>query len=236
LAGEKLFFFRQMYSDDAFFPDTLDTSCYCDTVFNPDKAFIQCKECKELIHVECFMNSETQKCSKCNNNIANQLNTGVPASSNISANVAEREPTQFLKMKRQHSDDLPLNPRHGDKKVEPEEKKHEEPKGGGSYPNLSEERRKYLIKLIERVEKENTTMENKNMTPEERSRKIIRDKISYSLLYGIEELKESGDWKKMKVPELAKENIPESKAVRLSKDLAVAIESAIYFQNDRSIV
>jgi hypothetical protein len=228
LAGEKLFFFRQIYcSDDTFYPDALDTSCYCDKIFNPDKNFIQCKECKELIHVECFISAETQKCSKCHNNIANQLNTGTTSATDT--------PTTFLKMKRPHTDELPPNPRIEKKaEVNIEEKKHEEHKA--NYPNLSEDRRKYLTRLIDRLDKENTCMHNVYLNPEDKSRKIIRDKISYSLLYGVEELKETGYWKKMKTEALNKEHIPELSAISLCKDLAVAIESAIYFQNDKSIV
>jgi hypothetical protein len=226
LATEKLFFFRQMYSsmDEAFYPDSLPTSCYCDKIFNPDKNFIQCKECKELIHVECFLEAETQKCSKCNNSISNQMSSTSTHNDN------------FLGVKRQRSDDIVPGPRNIERKPEQhvEEKKQEEAKV--AYPNLSEERRKYLLRLIERLDKENTGMVNKYMAQEERSRKVIRDKICYSLLYGIEEIKESGDWKKMKVEHLAKGNISEREAIKCCTDLGVAIESAIYYQNDKTIV
>ena len=68
---------RQKYlvADEMFAPD-LPTSCYCDQIFNPDKNFIQCKKCKDLIHMDCFLSSETKKCfnGSCNNNIETQLN------------------------------------------------------------------------------------------------------------------------------------------------------------------
>ena len=73
---DKTYFIRQKYNpqDDIFTPD-LSTGCYCDQIFNPDEIFIQCKECKELIHVNCFLSGETKKCfnSSCNNSIENQL-------------------------------------------------------------------------------------------------------------------------------------------------------------------
>ena len=40
----------------------------------------------------------------------------------------------------------------------------------------------------------------------------------------------------MKIPELSQPDIPESAAFRICNNLAVAIESAIYLQNNESIV
>jgi len=40
----------------------------------------------------------------------------------------------------------------------------------------------------------------------------------------------------MKIPELSKPEIPEFAAIRICNNLAVSIESAIYLQNNESIV
>jgi hypothetical protein len=55
-------------------------------------------------------------------------------------------------------------------------------------------------------------------------------------LYGIEEIKQSGDWKKMRNPELNQENIPESVAVGICNNLALSIETAAYLLNNESVV
>jgi hypothetical protein len=55
-------------------------------------------------------------------------------------------------------------------------------------------------------------------------------------LYGIEEIKQSGDWKKMRNPELNQENIPESIAVGICNNLALSIETAAYLLNNESVV
>jgi hypothetical protein len=57
-----------------------------------------------------------------------------------------------------------------------------------SYPNLSEEGRKNLINLIDKLEKTNNALLNnsyKTQTEDEKYRKLIRDKICHSLVYNI---------------------------------------------------
>lgn len=58
---------------------------------------------------------------------------------------------------------------------------HEEK--SSSYPNLSEERKKYLIGLIEKLESSySNDNADKSISSEERSRRTFRNKISYALV------------------------------------------------------
>jgi hypothetical protein len=218
-SNDRVFFFRQKYSvsDESFIPENLQTSCYCNKIFNPDKNFIQCRECKEYIHMECFLSAETQTCFNCSNNIESQL------SHNNTSN-------EFLGIKRARTDELEVNEKTHENI---EEKKVDE--GKTLYPNLSDDKRKYLISLIDKLERHNMATRDRQMTTEEKSRKIIRDKICNSLLYGIEEIRESGDWSRMKTNEL-KSSPSEDIAVKLCTNLGIAIESAIFIQNGESSV
>ncbi len=52
-----------------------------------------------------------------------------------------------------------------------------------NYPNLSEDRRKYLTALIEKLELSNSNdLSEKNLPPAEKSRKTFRNNISYALV------------------------------------------------------
>jgi hypothetical protein len=55
-------------------------------------------------------------------------------------------------------------------------------------------------------------------------------------LYGIEEIKQNGDWKKMRNPELIQENASESHIVSICSNIAVSIETAAYLLNNESMV
>jgi hypothetical protein len=55
-------------------------------------------------------------------------------------------------------------------------------------------------------------------------------------LYGIEEIKENEEWPKMKSAELNTGEISEALAVKISNNLSVAIESAVFLQNNEQIV
>ena len=210
---DKTYFIRQKYNpqDDIFTPD-LSTSCYCDQIFNPDEIFIQCKECKELIHVNCFLSGETKKCfnSSCNNSIENQLSQINQRDQPVQIQAPKGK---FIKNKRNREDvgdsleefkfqestrDIQVeiinlnSPQVGNtvnsnevnlKKSNDEKLKTQNPledKYTNSYPNLSEDRRKNLINLIENLEKKNSV--NKPPTQDEKSRKNIRDKICYQLV------------------------------------------------------
>jgi hypothetical protein len=219
LSNDRVFFFRQKYSvsDESFIPENLPSTCYCNKAFNPDKNFIQCKECRKFIHMECFLSAETQSCFNCSNNIESQL------SHNTTTN-------EFLGVKRTRLDEPEIRDKTNENV---EEKKIDE--GKTLYPNLTEERRKYLISLIEQLDKRNLATRDRGISQEEKSRKIIRDKICYSLLYGIEELRESADWSRMKASEL-KADITDDEAIKHCTNLGIAIESAIFVQNGDSSV
>lgn len=207
---EKIYFVRQKYNpqDDIFTPD-LSTSCYCDQIFNPDEIFIQCRECKELIHVNCFLSGETKKCfnASCNNNIENQLSQSNKEQTTQGTADTLKEKGKFVGAKRNREENQPdavseirsikeekissnvssivsnvANPDYNKKKTEEKSKVHvvEDDRGLNNYPNLSEPRRKYLINIIDNLEKKNSV--NKPPTQDEKSRKNIRDKISYQLV------------------------------------------------------
>lgn len=63
---ENSFFFRQRYmsNENIFVPD-LSVSCYCQKIFNPDVPFLQCKNCSEYIHYECFCKIVDKNCPSC---------------------------------------------------------------------------------------------------------------------------------------------------------------------------
>ena len=64
-------------------------------------------------------------------------------------------------------------------KIEGEKKQEEK----NSYPNLSEDRRRYLKSLIEKLElSNNNEYADKNITQEEKSRKTFRNGILYALV------------------------------------------------------
>jgi hypothetical protein len=224
------FFVRQKYSVeiDHFAPD-LPTTCYCDQIFNPDKNFIQCKKCKELIHLECFLLGETKKCfnSSCNNNIEEQMQTqGIKNPSEVmignkrrreneeeenekhylnqsinnqsNVNVSLNKSSQNASLIVDFTNDLPLILDHISSNsaninsnsqnnmlfsatASASVNKNDDDKNLDSYPNLSEERKKYLFFLTEKIEKKNNAV-NRNINNEEKSRRTIRDMIMNSLV------------------------------------------------------
>ena len=56
------------------------------------------------------------------------------------------------------------------------------------YRNLPQENRQYLLTLIDRIKSE-TKLLSATLTPTEKTRRSFKDKIKFSLLYGIEEIK-----------------------------------------------
>jgi hypothetical protein len=204
--NESTFFVRQKYivAAEMFAPD-LPTSCYCDQIFNPDKNFIQCKKCRELIHMDCFLSNETKRCFNggCNNNIENQLNqSGTAAISSQHQDNKLLESKEYLMIgnKRKRDDEteeekerlgLVLNISSNtvntsvinltsNSNKNPIEYNIED-KLGDAYPNLSENGRKYLKALIDKIDKKNNAV-NKPLTTDEKSRRTIRDKIFNSMV------------------------------------------------------
>jgi hypothetical protein len=206
------FFVRQKYLVDMehFQPD-LPTTCYCDQIFNPDKNFIQCKKCKELIHLECYLLGETKKCfnPSCNNSIEEQLNTQTQKTTNegFIGNKRRREEEEKIEKTVKTSDNNNLNQSQNtssqnasmlvdftrehlhekEKESQPViQPQHAEDKGSlvDIYPNLSEDRKKYLIFLTDKIEKKNNAL-NKNNNLEDKSRRTVRDMICNSLVRKI---------------------------------------------------
>lgn len=216
---ENLFFYRQIYSppDEAYYPD-IEPTCFCNKIFNPDKPFITCRECKELLHTECYVlskNTGNSSCWKCSNNIDLQLqHLGIAISDkannynsyfikNSKNNQINLDNPTLIGIKRTRADSIEEKIKSIPKNNLPEtnilnnivekiehsnislnyendKKIHEEKV---NYPNLSEERRKFLTSLIEKLEKAtNTDFHDKSISTEERSRRTFRNKISYALV------------------------------------------------------
>lgn len=209
------FFVRQKYLVDMehFQPD-LPTTCYCDQVFNPDKNFIQCKKCKELIHLECYLLGENKKCfnPSCNNSIEEQLNT-VQKSANESliGNKRRREDEDKIE---KNATSVNVNAKGAninlsqnssshnasmlvdltkeqvyekEKESQPGTQIEEKASNLDIYPNLSEDRKKYLMILTDKIEKKNNAL-NKNNNLEEKSRRTVRDMICNSLVRKIKQV------------------------------------------------
>ena len=56
------------------------------------------------------------------------------------------------------------------------------------FRNLPQENRQYLISLIDHIKNE-TKLLSATLTPTEKTRRNFKDKVKYSLLYGVEEIK-----------------------------------------------
>jgi hypothetical protein len=56
------------------------------------------------------------------------------------------------------------------------------------FRNLPPENRQYLISLIDHIKNE-TKLLSATLTPTEKTRRNFKDKVKYSLLYGVEEIK-----------------------------------------------
>lgn len=156
--------------------------------------------------MNCFLSGETKKCfnSSCNNNIENQLSQSHPKdqSSQFIGEISKGGKLVGIKRNRdevsEHGLDFKLKKEENlvsqvinisdgnlKKSVSTEERPKvqnlEEEKATNIYSNLSEARRRYLISLIDNLEKKNSV--NKPSLQDERSRKNIRDKICYQLVY-----------------------------------------------------
>ena len=192
------FFVRQKYSvgEDHFAPDLMN-SCYCDRPFNPDKNFIQCKKCKELIHLECFLLEECKKCfnQSCDNNIEAQTtliaHTKESEQKNpqLIGNKREREIQEELVAEKTSQSEkitfinlnLPNQPNASYNAYIKKQKISEEDKINEIYPNLPEESKKYLLNLIQKNEKKSLAA-NSHVSSDEKSRITIREKIFNSLV------------------------------------------------------
>ncbi len=52
----------------------------------------------------------------------------------------------------------------------------------------------------------------------------------------MEEIKENGEWKKMKVQDLNQPEIPETVAMKICNNLAISIETAAFLLNNEAVV
>lgn len=216
---ENSFFYRQRYdsTDNSFFPD-LDTMCYCKKIFNldDDEDFIFCDKCGELMHKECFLKSESKKCSAdlCNNDLMKKYLSILNKNKNNNLNNNNTNNNKILGKKHEREENLNKN----------EEK----------YLNLPSENKSYLINLIDKLEKESSLVVS-NQSEDEKTRTNATNRILFSLLYGIEELKIASDsyWENEgKNEKLNKKNIKDNEETqKYCKKLAKEIESRIYLKN-----
>jgi hypothetical protein len=223
---ENSFFYRQRYdsTDNSFFPD-LDTMCYCKKIFNldDDEDFVFCDKCGELMHKECFLKNESKKCSAdlCNNdlmkkylNIINKNNNNNSNNMNSNNNINNNTNNKLLGKKHDREENTNKN----------EEK----------YLNLPPENKSFLINLIDKLEKESNLVVS-NQSEDEKSRTNATNRIFFSLLYGIEELKIASDsfWENEGKNEIFnKNNIKDNEETqKYCKKLAKEIESRIYLKN-----
>ena len=117
-------------------------------------------------------------------------------------------------------------------------KKHEREenlnKNEEKYLNLPSENKSYLINLIDKLEKESSLVVS-NQSEDEKTRTNATNRILFSLLYGIEELKIASDsyWENEgKNEKLNKKNIKDNEETqKYCKKLAKEIESRIYLKN-----
>lgn len=109
------------------------------------------------------------------------------------------------------------------------------------YKNLPEENRAYLINLIDRIKKE-TNLLSISLSQTEKTRRTFKNKILFSLLYGIEEIKihlnDEEYWNKInseqkdKIKELLKDQQEQSK---YCQELALQIETMIFLESKEKI-
>ena len=109
------------------------------------------------------------------------------------------------------------------------------------YKNLPEENRSYLINLIERIKKE-TNLLSMSLSQTEKTRRTFKNKILFSLLYGIEEIKihlnDEEYWnkinceKKGKIKEIINNQQEE---LKYCQELALQIETMIFLESKEKI-
>ena len=109
------------------------------------------------------------------------------------------------------------------------------------YKNLSEESRTYLSNLIDRIKKE-TSLLSISLTPTEKTRRNFKNKILFSLLYGIEEIKihinDENYWnninsdQKDKIKEML--NNPQEQT-KYCEELALQIETMLFLESKEKI-
>ena len=109
------------------------------------------------------------------------------------------------------------------------------------YRNLPQENRQYLINLIEHKKNE-TKLLSSSLSHQEKTRASFKDKISYSLLYGIEEIKthlnDEAYWEKIKSEQ--KSQIKElmsnqNEQYKFCRTLAIQIETLIFLENKERV-
>jgi len=231
---EKTFFYRQKYVHEDLFVPELQLSCYCEKIINPDISFFQCKDCKDFIHNECYLKSETKKCPHCGILIeVAQKTEKSMTNTNTVSNIQELR-SNLLHNKRLREEESYFERQRSlmaDGGVQNEEVKKDLDESKFKFANLNEDKNKYLTNLIERLTKTNS-MINYNCTPEEKLRKNFRDQFCYSLLYGIEEIKENLiETDKVKNSQLSNAILTENTSIKLCSSISVAIETAMWLQN-----
>jgi hypothetical protein len=109
------------------------------------------------------------------------------------------------------------------------------------YKNLPEENRSYLVNLIDRIKKE-TNLLSISLSQTEKTRRTFKNKILFSLLYGIEEIKmhlndeeywnEINSEQKNTIKELLNNQQEQTK---YCQELALQIETMVFFESKEKI-
>ena len=224
---DNIFFYRQKYVQDDLFAPELQSSCFCEKFFNPDINFFQCKDCKDFIHNNCFLKSDSKRCPRCGNALE------ITQKDKPIINSFQDQKTSLLQNKRLREEEFPQNNVQRSLVMEAsnEDSKKESEDSKFKFSNLNDEKKRYLTSLIDRLTK-TSTMINYNCTPEDKLRKNFRDQFCYSLLYGIEEIKEGlVDIEKVKNPQLNQAIQQETTIIKFCNSISVAIETAMWLQN-----
>jgi hypothetical protein len=138
----------------------LEEENYNNIIIKEENIIVENKEKEIEIKIEA-------KSTNDNHEIENNTNTiNINNYTNIyDSNLPSNLPSNF-----------PININIRNDEIKPKEEKNQ-------YPNLSPERRKYLKSLINKLEiSSNLEFSDKNISPEEKSRKLFRNSILYSLV------------------------------------------------------
>jgi hypothetical protein len=79
--------------------ETIENYCSCPQSFNSDDNFLNCKNCRELIHSDCLSYLESKKCCKCGSSLV-AVSSNVSAKNSPPTENTTRTKNQFLQNKR----------------------------------------------------------------------------------------------------------------------------------------
>ena len=104
------------------------------------------------------------------------------------------------------------------------------------YPSLSAERALALETLLVKIKKTSAKMATSDgVRGEKRTRKNAREKISFALLFGLEELQEQGRSLEVEGKPFDLATAPEDDRVDLCNRIAVRIETGLFVSADERV-